>query len=53
MIILPERQLVATLLSDAKLAGARQRPACAVLGLSVRTIQRWQREDDLIPFPYH
>ena len=47
MITLPERQLVATLLSDAKLAGARQRPACAVLGLSVRTIQRWQREDDL------
>ena len=47
MITLPERQLVVTLLSDAKLAGARQRPACAVLGLSVRTIQRWQREDDL------
>ncbi len=29
MITLPERQLVVTLLSEAKLAGARQQPACA------------------------
>jgi len=26
-------------------AGARQERACAVLGLSVRTVQRWQRDD--------
>lgn len=42
---LPERQQVVTLLSEAMLAGARQKAACAVLGLSVRTVQRWQEED--------
>ena len=49
MITLPERQLVVTLLSDAKLAGARQQTACAVLGLSVRTIQRWQAGGEVSP----
>lgn len=45
MISLPERQHVVTLLSEAKLGGARQKPACAVVGLSVRTVQRWQAGD--------
>jgi len=49
MITLPERQIVVTLLSEAKLAGARQQPACAVLGLSVRTVQRWQAEGEVSP----
>ncbi len=48
MIALPERRHVVTLLSEAKLAGARQQPACAVLGLSVRTVQRWQRENEVM-----
>ena len=41
MICLPERQRVVQLLDEAMLAGARQKPACAVLGLSARTLQRW------------
>jgi len=45
MICLSKRQQVVTLLDEAMLAGARQKPACAVLGLSVRTVQRWQEED--------
>lgn len=45
MICLPERQQVVTLLDEAILAGARQKYACAVIGLSVRTVQRWQEED--------
>ena len=48
MICLPERQRVVQLLDEAMLAGARQKPACAVLGLSVRTLQRWQ-EHDTVP----
>jgi putative transposase len=42
MSSLSERRQILTMLTEARLAGARQRPACAVLGLSVRTIQRWQ-----------
>jgi putative transposase len=45
MISLAERQQVVTMLTEAMLAGARQKPACALLGLSVRTVQRWQEAD--------
>lgn len=45
MTCLPERQQVVTLLTEAMSAGARQKAACAVLGLSERTIQRWLDED--------
>jgi transposase InsO family protein len=45
MNTLPERQQVIALLTEATSAGARQKPACVVLGLSVRTVQRWQDED--------
>ncbi len=44
MISLPERQQVVALLTEAMLAGARQKSACAVLGLSARTVQRWLDE---------
>lgn len=37
-----ERQQVVELVQEATAAGARQDEACAVLGLSVRTLQRWQ-----------
>lgn len=47
MTCLPERQRVVQLLSEAMLAGARQKSACAVLGLSARTLQRWQEHDTL------
>jgi len=37
-----ERQQVMALVREATAAGARQEKACAVLRLSVRTLQRWQ-----------
>lgn len=42
MTALEERQQQLDLLTQAIAAGARQEAACAVLGLSVRTVQRWQ-----------
>ena len=34
------------LLDEALAAGARQAPACAILGLSTRTVQRWSEQGD-------
>lgn len=42
MTALEERQAAVELLKEATVAGARQDQACAVLGLSARTLQRWQ-----------
>jgi putative transposase len=42
MTIYEERQQVIVLLNEAMAAGARQAQACEVLGLSKRTLQRWQ-----------
>jgi putative transposase len=42
MTTLEERKTLIGLLSEATLAGARQAPACGILGLSERTVQRWQ-----------
>jgi putative transposase len=38
-----ERKELISLISEATLAGARQAYACNILGLSARTVQRWQR----------
>ena len=40
-----ERKQVITLLNESVKAGARQAKACEVLGLSERTLQRWQTRD--------
>jgi hypothetical protein len=37
-----EREQVIVLLNESMTAGARQAQACEVLGLSERTVQRWQ-----------
>jgi putative transposase len=42
MTALEERQTLVELLAQATTAGARQDQACAVVGLSPRTVQRWQ-----------
>lgn len=42
MTSLEERQTLIALINEATTAGARQAPACAMLGLSARTVQRWQ-----------
>ena len=42
---LAERQQWTAWLTEAMAAGARQDRACAVLGLSARTVQRWQADE--------
>ena len=44
MIPLTERQRVVALIQEAVRSGARQRQACEVLELSVRTYQRWVKD---------
>ncbi len=44
MIGRSQRAQALELLEEAVVCGARKRKACAVLGMSVRTVQRWQRE---------
>jgi len=43
MIALPQRQEMVADIHQAHQSGARLAPACAVLGLSVRTFERWQQ----------
>lgn len=47
MISLAERGQVIELVDEACTAGARRERACAVLGLSVRTLQRWRQDGEL------
>jgi transposase InsO family protein len=50
MISAPERHEAVQLIEEAVAAGARRAPACAELGLSLRTLQRWQhRPEDQRP----
>ena len=44
MTSLLQRRQVIALVADATQAGARQERACWAIGLSERTVQRWQRE---------
>ena len=41
MTTLEDRKTVIRLIGEATSAGARQAPACSILGLSERTVQRW------------
>ena len=41
-----ERKQVIVLLNESVTAGARRAKACEVLGLSERTLQRWQTGED-------
>jgi transposase len=42
MISAPDRREAVQLIEEAVVAGARRAQACAELGLSLRTLQRWQ-----------
>lgn len=48
MIGLEDRQALAQGIAMAHAAGARLKPACALVGISVRTLQRWQVADGQI-----
>ncbi|WP_373996599.1 hypothetical protein [Alteromonas lipotrueae] len=39
---LADRQHYATLIDEAVVSGARKKKACEEIGLSIRTLQRWQ-----------
>ena len=47
MTAFEERQQIIALVQEATVAGARLAPACAALGLSARTLQRWQAGETL------
>lgn len=52
MTSLAQRQIIMTLIDEAVDAGARQAKACELIGLSPRTLQRWQtdpKQGDLRP----
>lgn len=44
MIIPEDRQMAVKLLDEALAQGARLKPACKILGISARTIQRWKAQ---------
>jgi putative transposase len=47
MIALPERQQIVSWIEEAHTAGARRNRACALLGISLRTLQRWQQSGEV------
>jgi putative transposase len=46
-----DRQKAIELINEARIAGAREAKACAEIGLSLRTLQRWRKEEHLRPTP--
>jgi transposase InsO family protein len=48
MIRLEDRQVIAQAVEEAHTAGARLRPACELVGVDLRTLQRWKATGGLI-----
>lgn len=48
MIRLEDRQTIAEAVEEAHTAGARWRPACELVGVDLRTLQRWKASDGLV-----
>lgn len=48
MTRLEDRQTLMDQITQARVQGARLAPACALAGIDVRTLQRWQSDDDLL-----
>jgi putative transposase len=48
MTRLEDRQILVHLITQARVGGSRQAPACALAGINPRTIQRWRNGDGLI-----
>ena len=62
MISLPERQRLVEWVKEARTEGAQLKPACAEVGISLRTVERWEtppglqgdaRPDAVRPEPVH
>jgi hypothetical protein len=47
MIPVEDRRAIVGNLDEARAAGARLAPACGLIGVDPRTIQRWRRENGL------
>lgn len=47
MIREPDRRKTVDLIEEARRAGARLHPCCRVIGISVRTYQRWTRDGEI------
>src|ERR1700744_2397319 len=47
MTRLEDRQTLISQITQARMHGARLAPACALAGIDVRTLQRWQSDDGL------
>lgn len=47
MIAPTDRQRAVKLIEEAVVAGARKEPACEVIGINLRTLQRWQHAGDI------
>ena len=47
MIRLEDRQTLMDQITQARVQGTRLAPACALAGIDVRTLQRWQSDDGL------
>lgn len=47
MIALAERQQIVSWIEEASLAGARRAKACALLGIALRSLQRWQESGEI------
>lgn len=47
MITLAERQQIVAWIDEAHAAGARRAKACALLGIALRTLQRWRQSGDV------
>ena len=47
MTRLEDRQTLIDQIVEARAAGARQAPACALVGIDPRTLQRWRKNDGL------
>jgi putative transposase len=45
--LFPERQKLVLWFDETVQAGSRKAPACAELGLTLRTVQRWREDDEL------
>ncbi|MCB1998556.1 MAG: DDE-type integrase/transposase/recombinase [Rhodoferax sp.] len=48
MIRLEDRQVIAQAVEEAHTAGAGLRPACELVGVDLRTLQRWKASDGLV-----
>ncbi len=48
MNTLEQRSEIMKMVQQAKDAGARQQPICQIIGLSPKTLQRWNKPDEMM-----